>query len=81
VAPSGTVRQVQFEPDGLTFAKDASLRLSYAGCGILGSLLPKRVVQVDDDLAILDVLPSLDLRSLLSTSARLEHFSGYAVAW
>lgn len=81
VAPSGAVRRVDFAPDGLQFAEPARLSLSYQGCGLAGILAPKRVVQIDHDLSILEVLPSLDLRSLLTTSASLEHFSGYAVAW
>jgi hypothetical protein len=81
VAPSDSVRRVTFAPDGLAFAAAVELRLSYAGCDSAASLLPKRVVQVADDLAILDVLSSLDAPSLLTTSASLRHFSGYAVAW
>lgn len=81
VAPSDTVRRVEFAPDGLQFAQAAELRLSYAGCDLLGSLLPRRIVQVSATLDIIAALPSLDLGSLLTTSAALPHFSGYAVAW
>ena len=81
VAPSDSVRRVTFAPDGLAFAQAVELRMSYAGCDGAGSWLPKGIVQVADDLAILDVLASLDLRSLFTTSASLRHFSGYAVAW
>jgi hypothetical protein len=81
VAPSDTVRRVDFAPDGLQFAQPARLTMSYQGCGLAGVLVPKRIVQIDHDLGILEALPSLDLRSLLTTSASLEHFSGYAVAW
>lgn len=81
VAPSDTVRRVVFEPDGLTFAEQAELTMSYAGCDLLGSLLPKRVAQVSESLDIFDLLPSLDLRALFTTRAKLDHFSGYAVAW
>lgn len=81
VAPSDTVRRVDFGPDGLQFARPARLTMSYAGCDLLGSVLPKRVAQIDGALTILAALPSLDLRSVFTTSASLEHFSGYAVAW
>lgn len=81
VAPSVTVRRVDFAPDGLQFAEPARLSMSYEGCGLTGILMPRRIVQIDHDLNILEVLPSLDLRSLFTTSASLEHFSGYAVAW
>ncbi len=81
VAPADSVRRVTFAPDGLAFARAAELQLSYAGCDGSGSLLSRHIVQVADDLAILEVFASLDLQSLSTTSASLQHFSGYAVAW
>src|SRR4029077_6073916 len=34
------VNAVHFEPEGLTFARSASLTMSYANCNLLGRLLP-----------------------------------------
>src|SRR5574341_205468 len=42
-APSSNVRAVRFYPSGLEFEKPATLTMSYQGCNLLGSLLPKRV--------------------------------------
>jgi hypothetical protein len=81
IAPSGTVNRVQFAPDGLQFARSATLTMSYANCDALTWLLPRRVVQVDGTLDILDVLPSLNDFRELRVSAKLDHFSDYAVAW
>lgn len=80
-APSGRVNVVHFEPEGLAFLRDASLTMSYANCGLLGVLLPKRIAHTDDLLGILGYLLSVDNFRLQTVTGRLEHFSGYAVAW
>ena len=79
VTPPENVDLVRFQPQGLQFRQPASLTMSYANCNLLGLLLPKQIAYVSDSLQILDLLPSLDLRG--SVTARLQHFSGYAVAW
>jgi hypothetical protein len=81
VAPSDTVRRVQFRPEGLTFATAASLRLSYAGCNLLGSVLPKQIAYTDDALNILEYLLSVDDLPTQTVTGKLHHFSSYAVAW
>lgn len=81
VAPSDTVNQVRFQPEGLQFRHPASLTMSYANCGLLGWLLPKRIAYVTDDLGILSYLLSLDNLFAKTVTGRLDHFSGYAVAW
>ena len=81
VAPSDTVNRVQLYPEGLQFHHQAELMLSYANCNLLGSLLPKRVAYVSDALGILDYMPSLDDASSMTVRGKLDHFSGYAVAW
>ena len=81
VAPSGKVNVVQFEPEGLQFAKPATLTMSYANCSLLNKLLPKRIAYVDDNLNILEYLLSLDLLNLKTVTGQVQHFSGYAVAW
>ncbi len=80
VAPSDTVNLVEFQPQGLQFQIPASLTMSYANCNLLGVLLPKQIAYVNDSLQILDLLASTDLLQGTVT-ARLQHFSGYAVAW
>jgi hypothetical protein len=78
-APPSTAVLVKFSPDGLRFAERATLTLSYSHCARLPSLR-ETIVQVDDLLAILEVLPSQDSPAGTVTT-RLEHFSNYAVAW
>ena len=81
VAPADTVRRVQFRPEGLTFATPASLRMSYAGCNLLGTLLPKQIAYTDDALNILEYLLSVDNLWTQTVTGQLHHFSSYAVAW
>lgn len=81
VAPSASVVRVDFAPEGLAFARAATLTLSYAHCGLAYSLLPKRIAYTTDALAILEYLFSLDNLFARRVTGRLEHFSTYAVAW
>ena len=81
VAPSGNVNLVQFQPTGLHFNGDASLTMSYANCGLLGSLLPRTIAYTSDDLNILYLLPTIDNIFSRSVTGVLKHFSDYAVAW
>jgi hypothetical protein len=80
-APSDTVNTVQFAPEGLTFARTATLRMSYANCGLLGLNVPRRIAFTDDELAILYYLVSIDHFLARTVTGRLEHFSHYAIAW
>ncbi|MGH7569188.1 MAG: hypothetical protein ACREL9_09495 [Gemmatimonadales bacterium] len=77
----GKVNRVHFEPAGLAFKRSASLTMSYANCNTLGSLLPKRIAYVDDDLSILYYLLSLDNLLAKKVTGQVGHFSDYAVAW
>lgn len=81
VAPSDTVNQVRFQPEGLQFQRPASLTMSYANCNLLGSLLPKQIAYTTDLLVILDYLPSIDSLLAQRVTGQLQHFSTYAVAW
>jgi len=81
VTPSDTVNRIQFQPEGLVFNGYTTLRMSYANCSLLGSLLPKRIAYVSADLAVLDYLPSLDNVLTQTVRAKLQHFSEYAIAW
>ena len=75
------VNAVHFEPDGLQFARSASLTMSYANCNLLGSLAPKRIAYVGDGLGIISYLLSLDNLFAKRVTGRVDHFSNYAVAW
>jgi hypothetical protein len=76
----GQTNSVRFSPEGLQFEKPASLTLSYSNCSILLSVL-KKVAYTDEQLRILDLLPSIDLRLDRAVTASISHFSRYAVAW
>lgn len=80
-APSGTVNLVQFQPHGLTFDRPAYLTMSYANCGLVGWLLPGHIAYVDSGLNILDLLAGLPNPWQQNVTSRLDHFSGYAIAW
>jgi hypothetical protein len=69
---------VDFQPEGLRFKHPAVLKLSYAHCDNR-PLLP-RVVYVSNLLSVLELLPSLNDFSTERVTARLGHFSGYAIA-
>jgi len=81
IAPSDTVNRVRFEPQGLTFRAPVSLTMGYANCGALASLVPKRVAYTDGALTILELVPSIDDLLARAVTARLKHFSDYAIAW
>jgi hypothetical protein len=75
----GAVNSVRLQPAGLKFAKAATLTLSYSNC--LLPPLTKRVVYTDEQLRILELIPSLDLRLSRSVNGSILHFSRYAVAY
>jgi len=76
---SGTVNSVRFAPEGLKFAKPATLTMSYGNC--LLTPLRKQVVYTNEQLKILDVMTSFDLRPTRSVTGLINHFSRYAVAY
>ncbi len=76
---SGNINSVRLSPEGLQFAKPASLELSYRNCSPL--MILKRVVYTDEKLEILDLIPSLDLLRVGTVRGTIKHFSRYAVAW
>ena len=77
---SGSVNSVRFSPEGLQFAKPASLTLSYQNCSPLLGVL-KRVAYTDERLRILELIPSLDNLFSKDVTGSIRHFSRYAVAW
>jgi hypothetical protein len=80
-APHDNVNRVVFSPEGLTFATPATLTMSYANCNLLGSLLPKHIAYVDDNLNILYYLLGSDNLLTQQVSGQVSHFSDYATAW
>ena len=76
---SGTVNSVRFSPEGLTFAKPATLTMSYGNCLLVP--LRKQVVYTNEQLKILEVVKSLDLRLTSTVTGLINHFSRYAVAY
>lgn len=76
-APLGTVRTVQFLPEGLTFNPLAqpTLYMNYAGCKEKAA----GIAYITDDLRLLQFLESSVNESKGWTSAKLAHFSRYAV--
>ena len=81
VAPSDTVNRIVFQPAGLTFSRPAALTMSYANCGPLRLLLPKRIAYTTDVLEVLEYLTSFDAWWARSVIGRVNHFSTYAIAW
>jgi hypothetical protein len=82
-APAGNVVSVRFKPEGLKFDRrhEPVLTLDYSDCGLVRNLLPKRIAYTDERLSILSILQSPDNILSQRVSARIEHFSRYAVAW
>ncbi|HUF26618.1 MAG TPA: hypothetical protein VMM18_06520 [Gemmatimonadaceae bacterium] len=78
-APAGSVTTLRFEPHGLRFERPTALTMSYAHCGLISGLT-KRVVYVDGELRILEVLPSVNDLFRRRVTGKLDHFSAYAVA-
>lgn len=76
-----TVNSVRFSPEGLQFAKPASLSMPYANCSLLGRILPKQIAYTSDNLQILSYLLSLDNLLSKTVTGQVNHFSRYAVAW
>ena len=79
-APTSSLVDVEFQPEGLQFQRAATLNLSYKGC--------ERPADVDLSLAylgfgnrILELPPSEDHFSELEVSGQIHHFSRYAIAF
>lgn len=81
VAPSDTVNRAHFSPSGLVFQQPASLTMSYANCGIVGSLLPRQIAYTTDLLEILEYLGGSDDMLNQTVTSQVHHFSDYVVAW
>ena len=76
-----SVNAIRFAPQGLVFQQPAQLVMSYANCGLLGSLIPRRIAYTTDDFFILQIIPSLDNALTRTVTGQVSHFSQYAIAW
>lgn len=79
VAPKGNHVQIKFEPEGLEFRRKVFLTMSYAECTLL-SPVHLRIVYVNDDYEILEVLPTVTSVLTRSATAPTDHFSRYMLA-
>lgn len=78
----GGVNHVEFKPDGLQFDKPATLIMSYANCNLLNLSADKRIAYTDNSVSRINYrLESSDDRLSRKVTAKLNHFSDYAVAW
>jgi hypothetical protein len=71
---------VRLSPEGLTFAKEPKLTLSYNHC-LLPAEHRERVAYVRKDGKVLEYPTSRDRTKLAAVEAWLRHFSDYVVAW
>jgi hypothetical protein len=79
-APTSSLVDVDFYPEGLTFAQSAKLTLSYKDCQVPIDI-DLRLAYVGWGLRILELPPSQDLRDLSEVTGDIDHFSRYAVAY
>jgi hypothetical protein len=79
-APTSSLVDVEFSPEGLTFGRPAELTLSYEGCDVpadIGLVL----AYVGWGNRILELPPSQDQRDRSEVVGEIGHFSQYAVAY
>lgn len=79
-APTSSLVEVDFYPEGLKFAQSAKLTLSYKDCQVPTDL-DLRLAYVGWGLRILELPPSQDLKDLSEVTGDIDHFSRYAVAY
>ncbi len=79
-APTSSLVDVEFSPEGLTFGRPAELSLSYKGCDVPADL-DLRLAYVGWGNRILELPPSQDRRDLSEVVGEVGHFSQYAVAY
>ena len=76
--PADTLADIHFEPQGLQFAKRATLVLSTVGCN-LGNRTPSHVVYLDDAGNVLETLGATYNGHAVATT--IGHFSSYSIAF
>jgi hypothetical protein len=71
---------VEFSPEGLTFARAAELTLSYKGCQVPNDI-DLRLAYLGWGLRVLELPPSFDQKGSSEVTGDIDHFSRYAVAY
>ena len=79
-AHAGTAVGVEFRPEGLGFAKQTLVQLSYAKCAFPAGVT-KQVAFTDGWWTIKEYEPSADDERNQILGGYVVHFSQYAVAW
>src|SRR5918995_7107844 len=79
-APTSSLVDVEFYPEGLQFAKSAKLILSYKDCQVPTDI-DLRLAYVGWGLRILELPPSKDFKDLSEVIGDIDHFSRYALAY
>jgi len=81
-ALKGSTNHIDFQPEGLRFAKSTSLSISYANCSLTSGLLPKHIAYTSDDLKqIFEMLDGVVNTSNRTVTSKVDHFSDYVLAW
>jgi hypothetical protein len=79
-APTSSLVDVEFYPEGLQFAKPAKLTLSYKDCQVPFDV-DLRLAYVGWGLRILELPPSEDIKDMSEVTGDIDHFSRYVVAY
>lgn len=79
-APTSSMVDVDFGPDGLQFLKPAQLTLSYKDC-VRPTIAQFLIAYLNQGNQILELLPSTDKKLDSEVDAEVDHFSRYAIAW
>jgi hypothetical protein len=79
-APTSSLVDVEFSPEGLTFGRPAELTLSYKGCDVPADI-DLMLAYVGWGNRILELPPSQDRRDRSEVVGEVGHFSQYAVAY
>jgi hypothetical protein len=79
-APTSSLVDVKFQPEGLQFSRAAQLKLSYVGC-VRPTSADLFVVYLGQGNKVVELLPSRDQKVADDVEADIGHFSRYAIAY
>jgi hypothetical protein len=79
-APTSSLVDVRFQPEGLQFSQDAELKLSYKGC-VRPTSADLFVAYLGQGNQVLELPPSRDQKVDDDVEADIGHFSRYAIAY
>jgi hypothetical protein len=79
-AATSSLVDVRFEPHGLQFQQPAELKLSYKGC-VRPTSADLLVAYLGQGNQVLELPPSVDVKSGDEVDADIDHFSRYAIAY